>query len=537
MTEQLNDDFYKNEYTKEFVSHWDDLIGWEGREQNEANFFNRLLKAYGAEEVADIACGTGFHSVVLARQGFVVTATDGSANMIDQTRENAVQHNVALADARVVDWLNLDKEFGENRFDALICLGNAFTHLFDHETRRDALEAMFRVLRPGGMLLIDHRNYDDILENGFSSKHKFYYTGDDAHAEPVEINRQLAKFEYSFKNGKKFHLHMYPLKQNYVTFLLEDAGFVDVTRYGDFIRPYDHYDVDFIQQLAFKPHQPAEHTDEERVRSVVRETKDYYDGAANEIYKDIWGENLHLGSFDSPSEDLPTAMQRTNDRMIAKSGIAAKDLVLDVGCGYGALARELARKVGCKVLATNISEKELEWARELTEQAGLGDKVEFGWADFHDLPYETEAFDAYWSQEAFLHAADKHKVLEEAFRVLRPGGRLVFSDVIVRRGTPDEVRQRIYDRIKSPDMWDTPEYRRALKRIGFTIQEDQDWSDNVAPTYAWVRNELERRRAEFEQRIGKDIVDTTSRALQFWVDAARAGQIGWAYFVAEKKKK
>lgn len=534
MTEQLPDDFYKGEYTKDFVSHWDDLIGWDGREEAEANFFNRLLKAYGAEEVADIACGTGFHSVILAREGFAVTATDGSPNMIDQTRDNADQHQVALADARVVDWLNLDSEFGENRFDALICLGNAFTHLFEHEARRDALQAMFRVLRPGGMLLIDHRNYDDILENGYSSKHKFYYTGNNANAEPVEINRRLAKFEYSFANGNKFYLHMYPLKQGYMTHLLEDAGFVDVTRYGDFQRPYDHYEADFIQQLAFKPNQPAAREDEDRVRSVVRRTQAYYDGAADEIYKEVWGENLHLGSFESPSEDLPTAMRRTNARMIGLSGIAATDSVLDVGCGYGALARELARTVGCTVLATNISEKELAWARELTERAGLTDKVEFGWADYHDLPYEAGSFDAYWSQEAFLHAADKHKVLEEAFRVLRPGGRLVFSDVIVRRGTPDEVRQRIYERVQSPDMWDTPEYRRALKRIGFAVREDQDWSDNVAPTYAWVRNELERRRAEFEPRIGKELVDATSTALQFWVDAARAGQIGWVYFVAEK---
>src|SRR3546814_9243384 len=103
--------------------------------------------------------------------------------------------------------------------------------------------------------------------------------------------------------------------------------------------------------------------------------------------------------------------------------LAAADTVLDVGSGYGALARFLARQYGCEVVASNISERELEWGRELTADQGLEDKVRFEWADFHALPFDGDAFDYYWSQEAFLHAADKATVLTEAQRVLKPGGR------------------------------------------------------------------------------------------------------------------
>lgn len=269
-------------------------------------------------------------------------------------------------------------------------------------------------------------------------------------------------------------------------------------------------------------------------RDVVEQTKAYYDGAANEIYREIWGENIHMGVFESPDEDLPTAMARCNERVAAKAGLGKGHAVLDVGCGYGATARYLADAFGCSVLATNISERELEWGRELTTEAGLDHLVEFGWADFHDLPFDDDRFDFYWSQEAFLHAADKGLVLGEAYRVLKPSGRLVFTDLLVRHGTSAADRERIYERVKSPDMWDRPDYVAALEGAGFRLLAQEDWSANVAPSYAWVRAELERRRDEFEDRVGKAFVDGTSTALQFWVDAATDGKIGWEYFVAEK---
>lgn len=532
------DDTYRSEYTEAFVSNWDELINWDGREQGEKEFFERLLKAHGYEHVADIACGTGFHAVNLAKHGFKVTATDGARTMVEQTEANAREHGAKLHDLRCVDWLKLKDEFGEGAFDAVICLGNAFTHLFEHEARRDALAAIYAVLKPGGIIVIDHRNYDSILDQGYNSKHQYYYTGEDVDVRPIQISRTMVKFQYAFNGGTTHHLTLYPLKQGYVTHLLEDAGFMDVTSYGDFERPYDFYDPDFIQQVGFKPRKPIRHTGPADkltlTQRFVAETKRYYDGAADQIYRDIWGENIHLGLFKDPEEPLPRAMARSNRRMSEGVGLDADQVVLETGCGYGAMARYLAKNFGCRVLASNISERELKWARELTKKAELEDKVTFEYGDFHELPYADDRFDFYWSQEAFLHAVDKAQVLSEAYRVLKPGGKLVFTDILVRGDTPEEIRERIYERVNAPEMWDAPDYRRGLTNLGFRIEVEEDWSGNVAPTYAWVRGQLERRRAEFEDRIGKDLVNRTSNALKFWVDRANDGYIGWLYVVARK---
>ena len=244
---------YKEEYSKDFVGYWDELIGWEGRARAEEGFFQRLLTAHGAKSVIDAACGTGFHSVTLARDGFEVTASDGSENMLARALENANRHGVTFAAARVADWRRLHEVHGEASFDALICLGNAFTHLFEHEDRREAMHAMYSVLKPGGMIVIDHRNYDRMLDHGYSSKHMYYYTGEGVKARPIVVNRTLTHFEYVFADGETFHLRLYPLKQGYMRHLLEEAGFHDVATYGDFERPFDEAEVDFMQQVAFRP--------------------------------------------------------------------------------------------------------------------------------------------------------------------------------------------------------------------------------------------------------------------------------------------
>ncbi|WP_026989549.1 class I SAM-dependent methyltransferase [Fodinicurvata sediminis] len=249
----MHNEHYKHEYTEEFASRWDDLIGWEGRQEGEAGFFEKLLEQHNCQRVADIATGTGYHAVTLAlNTDLDVVATDGSANMIEQTKRNAKQHNADLEDIAVVDWRELADHYGEESFDALLCLGNAFSHLFEHEARVEALEAMFKALRPGGILVLDHRNYDRILDEGFSTKHEFYYTGDNVDARPVEISPQVMRFEYTYPDKSKYHLNLFPLRYNYMVKTMKEAGFKDVESYGDFTKPYKTNEVDFIQQVAIK---------------------------------------------------------------------------------------------------------------------------------------------------------------------------------------------------------------------------------------------------------------------------------------------
>ena len=249
----MESETYKHEYTDEFVNRWDKLIGWEGRAKGEDGFFESLLDQYNCKSVADIATGTGFHAIVLADQGYEVTATDGAEAMVEKTVENARQMDVTLKDAKTVDWRELDTVFAHNSFDSLLCLGNALTHLFDEDDRRRSLQAMMNVLKPGGILVLDHRNYDKILDHGYDNKHQYYYVGSGVDARPAIIQDDMVRFEYSYPDGNTFHLTMFPLRQSYVRRLMDETGFTEVHSYGDFDRKYDPENVDFLQVVARKP--------------------------------------------------------------------------------------------------------------------------------------------------------------------------------------------------------------------------------------------------------------------------------------------
>ena len=273
---------------------------------------------------------------------------------------------------------------------------------------------------------------------------------------------------------------------------------------------------------------------ERDVGAIVASTQAYYDGPADEIYRTIWGDNLHLGVPCSPDCPHPDAMEHTNEIMANAVSLTPEMRVLDLGCGYGSTARYLAANFGCAVTGANISEKELELARSRAAEAGLDDRLSFEYGDFHHLAYGDESYDVVWSQEAFLHAVDKNAVLSECRRVVRPGGSLVFTDILVRRSTPEADRERIYDRVQSPDMWDLDDYRQALSRLELPVAREEDWSRHVARSYAWVRDRLRENRETLAPRIGYETIDRTVDALSFWVDSANAGYIGWALFVATK---
>jgi SAM-dependent methyltransferase len=242
--------FYQKQYQDDFVDKWDDLIDWEGRTQGEGEFFIEELKKRGAKKVLDAATGTGYHSVRLLKAGFEVHSADGKENMLAKAFYNARRHNLLLRTIHS-DWRELTKNVHEG-YDAVICLGNSFTHLFDEKDRRKTLAEFYAVLKPRGVLMLDQRNYDQMLDDGFDFKHKFYYVGDSVEAEPESISDDLARFRYTFEDGAMHYLNMFPLRREYTRSLIADVGFQNIKTYGDFQETYRRNDPDFYIHVAEK---------------------------------------------------------------------------------------------------------------------------------------------------------------------------------------------------------------------------------------------------------------------------------------------
>ncbi|WPL19937.1 Glycine/sarcosine N-methyltransferase [Thiorhodovibrio winogradskyi] len=241
---------YQSEYIHPFVERWDQLIDWDGRAESEGDFFIRTLREHGARKVLDVATGTGFHSVRLLRAGFEVTSADGSPNMLAKAFANARKRDYLLRTAQA-DWRWLNRDI-HDYYDAVICLGNSFTHLHEENDRRKALAEFYATLKHDGILILDQRNYDALLDHRVEPTHNFYYCGENVRATPEHVDESLARFRYEFPDEEVFHLNMFPLRKNYVRRLLREVGFQRVTTYGDFQETYHDSEPDFFIHVAEK---------------------------------------------------------------------------------------------------------------------------------------------------------------------------------------------------------------------------------------------------------------------------------------------
>ncbi|XP_003923059.1 glycine N-methyltransferase isoform X2 [Sapajus apella] len=149
-----------------------------------------LLRQHGCQRVLDVACGTGVDSIMLVEEGFSVTSVDASDKMLKYAlKERWNRRHESAFDKWVIEeanWMTLDKDVPQpagGGFDAVICLGNSFAHLpdckGDQSEHRLALKNIASMVRAGGLLVIDHRNYDHILSTGCAPPGKnIYYKSD-----------------------------------------------------------------------------------------------------------------------------------------------------------------------------------------------------------------------------------------------------------------------------------------------------------------------------------------------------------------------
>jgi Methylase involved in ubiquinone/menaquinone biosynthesis len=185
-----------------------------------------------------------------------------------------------------------------------------------------------------------------------------------------------------------------------------------------------------------------------------------YDTTLAELQSRVWGGNLHLGLFETPEEPLLAAQLRANRHMAAAADLRPGQVVIEAACGVGGTARFLAKEQGVRVRATNIAEMQLTEARELAEKAGLSHLLEFRFADYHNLPFVDASCDVWWCQEALLYSVDKRRVFDEAMRVVRPGGRLIMSDLLLDESVTGAAREQFTTKLKAPNMWSIERWDR-----------------------------------------------------------------------------
>ncbi|WP_456340055.1 glycine/sarcosine N-methyltransferase [Streptomonospora mangrovi] len=521
-------DHYKAEYVTGFVEKWDELIDWKKRSASEGRFFIDQLKARGVRKVLDVATGTGFHSVRLLEEGFETVSADGSAEMLAKAFSNGQTYGGHILRIVQADWRFLNRDV-HGTYDAIICLGNSFTHLFSERDRRKALAEFYAMLKHDGVLILDQRNYDALLDGKYGNKHTYYYCGEEVSAEPEHVDEGLARFVYRFPDESEYHLNMFPLRKNYVRRLMREVGFQRVDTYGDFQETYQADEPDFFIHIAEKEYR-GDDRPADGYSAAVQTARDYYNSSdADTFYHSVWGgTDIHIGLYgEAGDDDIAEASRRTVERMAGKLEITPRTRVLDIGSGYGGSARFLARTHGCRVTCLNLSEVENERNREMTRAAGLDHLVDVVDGSFEDIPLQDNSFDVVWSQDALLHSGDRTRVMEEVARVLRRGGDFVFTDPMATEGASFEELRPILRRLHL-DTMGTPEfYDREAARLGMVRVEFDDLHEQLPVHYGRVLAETERREAELGGQISSEYLEHMKTGLRNWVNGGRSGALTW----------
>lgn len=154
------------------------------------------------------------------------------------------------------------------------------------------------------------------------------------------------------------------------------------------------------------------------------------------LYQQIIKALEALGKTDITRRDLATVDEfhvrgaAVSMELAMDAGFDKDMRILDVGCGIGGPSRMLASEFGCKITGIDITEEFIHTARLLTQLVGLDHLVQYIHADALNMPFENESFDVVWTQHVQMNIRDKEKLYSEIKRVLVPGGRFIYYDIL-----------------------------------------------------------------------------------------------------------
>jgi ubiquinone/menaquinone biosynthesis C-methylase UbiE len=209
--------------------------------------------------------------------------------------------------------------------------------------------------------------------------------------------------------------------------------------------------------------------------------------------------------------------------------------VLDVCCGLGGPARWIAHQVGCAVTGLDLTQSRIDSARRLTARVGLDDRVDFVQGDATVMPLPDARFDRVYGQEAWVHIPDKDALLSECRRVMRPGGVLVFTDIVSRVPLTNAEAALMAGEMQFPSIVTAALYLEAAKAAGFTVERYEDLSGTWR-SILMARLEMYRSLKDTTiQRFGEAHYEKWDRKYAAFVGLYAANKLGGALVVAKKK--
>jgi ubiquinone/menaquinone biosynthesis C-methylase UbiE len=278
--------------------------------------------------------------------------------------------------------------------------------------------------------------------------------------------------------------------------------------------------MDHPGQQAVVQYYDTHPINEEQILRTLRSRGLALDALSQEILKDY--DQDHYGGVEAV------------DALAAKAGVASHHHVLDVCSGMGGPARYLAHRYGCRVTGLDLTESRYRGAVMLTRLVKLDHRVRFRVGDALDMPFEDATFDVAIGQEAWCHVPDKHRLVGECARVVKPGGCIAFTDILCRGALDAGTKRRLEREMTFSALETLDGYSGLLRDSGCMVISCEDLSEH------WARilvQRLEMYRSLEDETIakfGEAHFRAWDESYSFFVGLFAAGKLGGGRFVARR---
>jgi SAM-dependent methyltransferase len=257
-----------------------------------------------------------------------------------------------------------------------------------------------------------------------------------------------------------------------------------------------------------------------------------YGQLASEIRKEAFGEDFGQESWRSPAEQTEIA---------ALLGLGPGTRVLDVACGAGGPSLALVEQTGCSLVGIDIVPEGVSSATAEAVKRGLGYRATFVVLDGGEpLPFEDGTFDAIACIDAIGHLPDRHSTLREWARLLKAGGRLVFTDPVVVTGalSKPEIDARCAVVPNVPNVFFVPPgfNEGAVTAAGLVLLRSVDRAAATAEIAGRWRAARERRAEALMREEGEDWFERRQVMLNMTAHLASERRLTRFFYLAEKRE-
>jgi 2-polyprenyl-3-methyl-5-hydroxy-6-metoxy-1,4-benzoquinol methylase len=257
---------------------------------------------------------------------------------------------------------------------------------------------------------------------------------------------------------------------------------------------------------------------------------DTYKNFQTELYEQIrreaFGEDIGQNSWHTADEQ---------DRFLTWLELSPGKTLLDVACGAGGPALRMAAITGCSVVGIDVHEQAVSTARSLAAQRGLSRSAEFQVADAAErLPLSDGAFDAITCIDAINHLSDRRQVIAEWTRLLKPGGRLLFTDPITVTGPLTNAEISIRGSAGSYLFVPLGYDERTIVQCGLHLLVSEDLTRNMAEVAERRKAARAARESALREIEGDQTYEGQQEFLGVAARIAKEGRLSRFVYIAEK---